>query len=80
MTMMWNLWHGCHKISERCQHCYVYRRDECAVAGEPFVFMRCRWSHSLVGGSPSAIPGSDNRSQTVPVFERQEPITPSGAE
>ncbi len=25
--MMWNLWHGCHKKSEGCQHCYVYRRD-----------------------------------------------------
>ena len=24
---MWNLWHGCHKISEGCQNCYVYRRD-----------------------------------------------------
>ena len=24
---MWNLWHGCHKKSEGCQHCYVYRRD-----------------------------------------------------
>lgn len=24
---MWNLWHGCHKISEGCLHCYVYRRD-----------------------------------------------------
>ena len=24
----WNLWHGCHKISPGCQHCYVYRRDE----------------------------------------------------
>jgi protein gp37 len=23
----WNLWHGCHKKSEGCQHCYVYRRD-----------------------------------------------------
>lgn len=23
----WNLWHGCHKISEGCQHCYVYRSD-----------------------------------------------------
>lgn len=23
----WNLWHGCHKISEGCQNCYVYRRD-----------------------------------------------------
>ena len=25
--MMWNLWHGCHKKSEGCAHCYVYRRD-----------------------------------------------------
>ena len=25
---MWNLWHGCHKKSEGCAHCYVYRRDE----------------------------------------------------
>ena len=24
---MWNLWHGCHKKSEGCQHCYVFRRD-----------------------------------------------------
>ena len=22
---MWNLWHGCHKWSEGCRHCYVYR-------------------------------------------------------
>lgn len=27
MEQMWNLWHGCHKISEGCLHCYVYRRD-----------------------------------------------------
>ena len=27
MSQMWNLWHGCHKKSEGCQHCYVYRRD-----------------------------------------------------
>ncbi|MBR0375321.1 MAG: DUF5131 family protein, partial [Firmicutes bacterium] len=25
---MWNPWHGCHKISPGCAHCYVYRRDE----------------------------------------------------
>ena len=25
--VVWNLWHGCHKKSEGCQHCYVYRRD-----------------------------------------------------
>lgn len=24
---MWNLWHGCRKISEGCRHCYVYRQD-----------------------------------------------------
>lgn len=24
---MWNLWHGCHKFSEGCRHCYVYRGD-----------------------------------------------------
>ena len=23
----WNLWHGCHKVSPGCRHCYVYRRD-----------------------------------------------------
>ena len=27
MSEMWNLWHGCHKKSEGCQHCYVFRRD-----------------------------------------------------
>ncbi len=24
---MWNLWHGCHKLSAGCTHCYVYRGD-----------------------------------------------------
>lgn len=23
----WNPWHGCHKLSAGCQHCYVYRGD-----------------------------------------------------
>ncbi len=23
----WNPWHGCHKISPGCAHCYVYRMD-----------------------------------------------------
>ena len=23
----WNLWHGCHKLSAGCKHCYVYRGD-----------------------------------------------------
>jgi protein gp37 len=25
--VIWNPWHGCHKISPGCEHCYVYRRD-----------------------------------------------------
>lgn len=24
---IWNPWHGCHKFSEGCRHCYVYRTD-----------------------------------------------------
>lgn len=24
---IWNPWHGCHKISPGCLHCYMYRRD-----------------------------------------------------
>ena len=23
----WNPWHGCHKLSTGCRHCYVYRGD-----------------------------------------------------
>ena len=22
--IIWNPWHGCHKISEGCEHCYMY--------------------------------------------------------
>ncbi|MBR0263845.1 MAG: DUF5131 family protein [Prevotella sp.] len=42
MGEMWNLWHGCHKKSEGCQHCYVFRRDaefekdSNVVTGHPF--------------------------------------------
>ncbi|MBR2533168.1 MAG: DUF5131 family protein [Erysipelotrichaceae bacterium] len=28
MDITYNCWHGCHKKSEGCLHCYVYRRDE----------------------------------------------------
>lgn len=28
MEVTYNCWHGCHKKSEGCLHCYVYRRDE----------------------------------------------------
>lgn len=24
---LWNPWHGCHKLSEGCRNCYVYRID-----------------------------------------------------
>lgn len=26
-SKMWNPWHGCHKLSAGCMHCYVYRGD-----------------------------------------------------
>ena len=25
INMKWNPWHGCHKLSEGCKNCYVYR-------------------------------------------------------
>lgn len=28
MEVTYNCWHGCHRKSEGCRHCYVYRRDE----------------------------------------------------
>ena len=28
MSVTWNLWHGCHRKSEGCLNCYVYRSDE----------------------------------------------------
>lgn len=28
VSYIWNPWHGCHKYSEGCANCYVYRRDE----------------------------------------------------
>lgn len=27
MSVSWNPWHGCRKISEGCRNCYVYRLD-----------------------------------------------------
>ena len=32
---MWNPWHGCHKISPGCKHCYVYREDAAFGAALP---------------------------------------------
>lgn len=25
---IWNPWHGCHKLSEGCRHCYIYSGDK----------------------------------------------------
>ena len=25
--IMWNPWHGCIKVSEGCQNCYMYEQD-----------------------------------------------------
>lgn len=38
---MWNPWHECHKISEGCRHCYVYRED--AAFGKHNVRRRLRF-------------------------------------
>lgn len=27
-TVMWNPWHGCHKVSTGCAHCYMYSLDK----------------------------------------------------
>lgn len=27
-SIAWNPWHGCHKVSAGCAHCYVYHMDE----------------------------------------------------
>ncbi len=27
MSAHWNPWHGCHRVSEGCRNCYVYRID-----------------------------------------------------
>lgn len=31
---MWNPWHGCHKISAGCKHCYVFREDAARGCGD----------------------------------------------
>ena len=27
MSRIWNPWHGCHRVSEGCTNCYVFRID-----------------------------------------------------
>lgn len=33
----WNLWHGCHKYSEGCLNCYVYRTDSSHGRSDSFI-------------------------------------------
>lgn len=33
----WNLWHGCHKYSEGCKNCYVYRIDNSHGRADSFI-------------------------------------------
>ena len=37
---MWNPWHGCHKYSEGCRHCYVFREDAIRGATIPTTEVR----------------------------------------
>ncbi len=43
----WNPWHGCHKISEGCRHCYVYREDAAYGTAVPSSEVRRTASFSL---------------------------------
>ncbi len=39
----WNPWHGCHKISPGCAHCYMYR-DKRRYGQDPSVVVRSKTS------------------------------------
>ena len=36
MSLDWNLWHGCTKVSAGCKNCYMYRRDH-SIGKDPSV-------------------------------------------
>ena len=44
---MWNPWHGCHKISAGCRHCYVFREDAAFGTPIPSTEVRRTLSFSL---------------------------------
>ncbi|MDE6792527.1 MAG: phage Gp37/Gp68 family protein [Muribaculaceae bacterium] len=44
---MWNPWHGCHKISACCKHCYVYREDAAFGTAVPSFEVRKTSSFNL---------------------------------
>lgn len=39
VTSMWNVWHGCTKVSPGCAHCYMYRKDQ-AVGRDPSLVVK----------------------------------------
>ena len=39
MSVNWNLWHGCTRVSAGCLHCYMYRRDE-SVGKDPSIVQK----------------------------------------
>lgn len=39
-SAVWNPWHGCHKLSEGCRHCYVYRQDAMFGSGDSSIVVR----------------------------------------
>lgn len=45
--IMWNPWHGCHKISAGCRHCYVYREDAAFGVDMPSSEVRVTGSFNL---------------------------------
>lgn len=44
---IWNPWHGCHKISQGCKHCYVFREDAAFGAAFPSDIIRKTSSFGL---------------------------------
>lgn len=47
LMVSWNPWHGCHKISEGCRNCYVYREDAAFGSAIPTNEVRRTASFSL---------------------------------
>ncbi|MBD5369724.1 MAG: DUF5131 family protein [Bacteroides sp.] len=33
--VIWNPWHGCHRISAGCRHCYMFRGDALRGVARP---------------------------------------------
>lgn len=44
---VWNPWHGCHKISQGCRHCYVFREDAAFGTAIPSTTVRKTASFNL---------------------------------